>query len=131
MAGKHKKGKGSVGSKDNAGPEALPLFSALGESALPPGDQPIDGALSNGSAGNHNAKEHLGRSENDVPPWASVDPREKAHYSFVMPKEYDLMMEWICDTLPRMSKRRLIRDAVRIYVDALIAKYYGTRETHS
>jgi len=60
----------------------------------------------------------------NVPPWANAHPKEKAYVSVELAKEDDLKMEWICNNLPKMSKRRLMRDAIRIHANALIAMHY-------
>jgi hypothetical protein len=95
-----------------------PLFPTVGESAPMPKDE-------NTTKGKPaSASPDLDRSALDVSPCANIHPKAKAYASVELPKEYDLKMEWICDNLPKMSKRRLIRDALRIHVDALIAMHY-------
>ncbi|MGF6904645.1 hypothetical protein [Paraburkholderia sp. GAS348] len=124
MASKRKKkGKDSVGSQDSVGPEALPLFPTLGESAPMPKNEHI----TNGPAASK-ASPDVERTASDDPPWANANPKIKAPFSTGIPEELDLKMEWLCDNRPKTSKQRLVQEAIRIYINALIAKYYPSND---
>lgn len=57
-------------------------------------------------------------------PWNSVEGLKKTNLLYEIPPEIVAKMNWVIDNVPRMSRQRIVRDAVAAELDRLIALYY-------
>lgn len=57
-------------------------------------------------------------------PWENLTGAPSVNLLYKMPEDIFLKMKWVMDNVPRMSKQRIVRDAVVTYLDALIAQHY-------
>lgn len=54
----------------------------------------------------------------DIPgPWADISGLEEINLLYKMPPEVVAKMNWVIDKVPRMSKQRIVREAVDNYLD--------------
>lgn len=57
-------------------------------------------------------------------PWANLAGLEETNLLYKMPPDVVAKMDWVMDNVPRMTKQRIVREAVGAYLDGLIEKHY-------
>lgn len=57
-------------------------------------------------------------------PWDNLDGVKKTNLLYEIPPETVAKMNWVIDNVPRMSRQRIVRDAVAAELDRMIALYY-------
>jgi hypothetical protein len=57
-------------------------------------------------------------------PWSNLDGISETNLLYTIPPEVVAKMEWVIDNVPKMNKQRIVREAVMVYLDSVIARHY-------
>lgn len=57
-------------------------------------------------------------------PWSNLEGLKKTNLLYEIPTDIVAKMNWVIDNVPRMSRQRIVRDAVAAELDRLVDLYY-------